>query len=350
VIVVANSPRRSSRRRHSYAKAPPLFTAGGMAVFGLGGLIGRQVANMAGRAYEGMNPTTTPAPALPSGITTLAQYNDLVQSVKPTLARTGIELGISVAGFFLGFLAPWPLLKLAMYGFGFGALFDIGGALLDGYLVIPMFVTAAANSTSSPTLSTYGQMMYQHEFTAQNAAATAATAGGATLGERPASGQVQQVSRAGTPVVAAARPAPQLQAAPQRLQSLASVARASARDLAPAALGQPATRMGVPGTGIPTAANPGLSAQMAALSGVPGTAPTVNTATYTRGAPPGGSGGGGTTTMPSGCAPDCTCGTCQGRTVTTGEPPEEFSSALIESMFRGQTSQPARRRWSRAAA
>jgi hypothetical protein len=361
------------RRRHTF-RAPPLFTAGGMVVFGIGGLLGRQTSNMLRRLYEGMNPTTQ-APTLPSGITSVQQYNDLVQSVKPGLPNIGIGFGVSLLGFLGGWMAPWPIVKLFAYGFGFGALFDIGGALIDGYVVVPLFSsatqqTATTGTTTAPTASTYGQMMYQHEITAQAAQTTAAgVSGGATLGAPPTQhapppGHVQQISRNGTPVAAAARPA--LPAASARVPaSLASVARTPAHAMVPRAgtTGQPAPPSTVPGPGFgpahPLGNNVQLPTQQQTFGGlVPGQGsisprqpapPTVATP-----APP------GQPTSPSplpyvpgGCAPDCACGKCSGRgPVTMGEPPDDEAAAVVESFFTSQIAAPARRRvaWGKRAA
>ena len=176
-----------------------MMTAGGMAVFGVGLLVGYEAANMTGRYFEGIDPSVSPAPALPSGITTIAQYNELVQAAPPSLKKTFIELAIAAVGFAIGVFAPGPLLKLFGYGWGFGGLAHIGGALLDGYVIRPMFTTTTAATATTPATSTpsnLGQRMYQHEATAASAATAAKTAGGATLGA-PAPGMQQ---RGGTQV------------------------------------------------------------------------------------------------------------------------------------------------------
>lgn len=259
------------RRRR--AKAPPLFTFGGGAVFGLGMIAGYQVANMGARYYEGMNPTAnttgtggTATTALPSGITSITQYNDLVQSAPPSLYKTGIELGVAALGFVIGILAKSPLVKLAGYGWGFGALAHIVGQLLDTYIILPMMVTTSATTTAgttgTSTLGTYGQIMYQHEYTAQQAkAAAAAVSGSTSLGSPP-----QVVHRGGTAV-------------PQKKQPPVMLAQAQA----PAAgtLGAPAhlTPGGQgPGTGIPV---------QAIFPGSPGGAQPPPPGQGTGGPPPG---------------------------------------------------------------
>ena len=216
VIVVANEPRSYGRRRR--ARQPPMFTAAGMAVFGVSMIVGYEIANYSGRFYEGMNPTasttgTTGTSTLPSGITSVSQYNELVQAAPPSLAKTGIELGISLVGFLLGWVAKSPLLKLAGYGWGFGALAHIVGQLIDTYLVLPMLVTTSGTTTGgttgTSTLGTYGQILLQHEYTAQQAkAAAAAVSGSASLGAPP-TGTGLPLNRAGT-AVRQLQPAPRL--------------------------------------------------------------------------------------------------------------------------------------------
>jgi hypothetical protein len=198
VIVVANAPRGRGRGRRRYAKAPPMFTFGGMAVFGVGMFAGYEVANCTGRYFEGIDPSVTPAPTLPSGITTVQQYNELVQAAAPSFKKTGIELLIAALGFLVGAFARGPLLKLFGYGWGFGGLAHIGGALLDGYIIRPMFATGAAAGTAG-TLSNTGQRMWQHEQTAASAKATAVQAGGATLGAPPGYANKQIATKVGTP-------------------------------------------------------------------------------------------------------------------------------------------------------
>lgn len=292
VIVVANASRRRHTRR---AKEPPMFTFGGMAVFGLGGLFGYQIADVAARYYEGYNPasfstaqggtntgttTGTTAAQLPSGMTTVQAANEVVQAVSPTLMRSVIELAISAAGFVVGAVAPWPLVKLAGYGWGFGALFHWSGAMITGYILRPMFVTAATTTGGQPSLSPTGQILYQHEQTAENARATAAgTSGGTALGAPPP-------NRAGTKVSTLGAPAPRA----------GSAARPVVLSALPPGASNPLQRFGgaqptsmTPG-GNPSSFTPAQPAQPAGGGGGGG-------------APPAGGGGGGGDTPPMNTAP-----------------------------------------------
>jgi hypothetical protein len=198
VIVVANSPRRRSYRRPHHARSAPLFTLGGMMTFGVGGIFGAEAADLLTRYFLGLSPTTTP---LPTGVTSIASYNDVVMAAPPSLKRVAIELGVSLLGWIGGGLAAragMSLLSLFGYGWGFGATFHLGSAIIDGYLLQPLFV----GSTSTP--NAIGQQMFQHEINASAARATAVAAGG-TLGA--------PVNRAGTPVLPPQRPTTHVPAA-----------------------------------------------------------------------------------------------------------------------------------------
>lgn len=291
VIVVANAPamthRRRHPRRHYYARVPPIFSMPGMLAFGAGGIIGAEAADMGARYFLGMDPSAA-NPTLPSGITSVAQYNDLVMAAPPSLKRVGIELGIAALGFIGGGLAARAghgILALLGYGWGFGGLFHLGTALVDGYLVQPMFV-------SNNQLSNNGQRMYQHEYNAKTAK-DAAAAGNppGTIGAPPHHGMV---SRNGTPVAAAARPA-------QR-------ALPAARPTMHVAPAQLAT------VGQPTSAT---LQNMIPVDGRPVAGPGVPPKSY--GSPVGNG------SIPAGCAPDCNCGgscaKCQGLQV--GQPPDD---------------------------
>jgi hypothetical protein len=334
VIVVANSPRmrRYRRRRHYRARTPPIFHLPGMLVFGVGGMFGAEAADMASRYWLGLDPSANPAPTLPAGITSIGQYNDLVMAAPPSLKRVGIELGVAVLGWLGGGLAArasMGLLALFGYGFGFGAAFHIGTAVIDGYLIQPLFV-------SNNTLSNNGQRMYQHEFNAKTAK-DAAKQGGGTLGQ-------PGVSRNGTPVVARALPAARpTDRVPTALATLGQTPRAEAMRIAmktnPENLSpfpQDCTRdMG----GCPPAGY------------VPPAAPPVATPT---------NGGGQTMTpqaamgngcvngcsVPGGCAPDCNCRSCQ-----LGQPPQpQGGDGYVHPMMRTMIAGPGMRYPSRRRA
>ena len=195
-----------------------------------------------------------------------------MQAVPPTLTRSLWEGGIGVAGIIAGLLAPWPILKLFFWGFGGGALLHLGGALLDGYVIRPMFVSSGAG-TSSAVLSNVGQRLYTHEQNAANAAVaaqTASTTGGTvtSLGAPPG-GQPQRGTAAGTAV----RPKVQTLGAPPIMlaaKGTAAHAVATQRDasmLAVPPAGFIPTNLG----GIPTNPQAGM-----ALGGAPPTGTQAN--------------------------------------------------------------------------
>lgn len=182
--------RRRRGGRSYFAKSPPIFSLGGMLSFGFGGILGAEAADLATRYWLGISPTATGA--LPNGqtasATTIAAYNDVVMAAPPSLKRIAIELGVSALGFIGGGLlarAGHGMLALFGYGWGFGGIFHLGTALVDGYLIQPMFTTTS--STGQVTASPMGMQMYQHEINASAArtAAQAATPPG-TVGTPPA--------------------------------------------------------------------------------------------------------------------------------------------------------------------
>jgi len=194
VPVVASASRRR-RRRHGAresmardARAINHMSPLGLLVFGAGGILGSGFADIVDRKVAGLDPATTAA-NMPTGlanVTTPAQYNDLVVASKPSLGRIGAQGAISALGFLIGVFAPWPLLKMFGYGWGFGALFHLGQQLVSGYIVQPIM----ANATAGGTLATWGQEMYTHETNANAAIHPSTTAGPPmrTLGTPPGRG------------------------------------------------------------------------------------------------------------------------------------------------------------------
>jgi hypothetical protein len=152
-IIIARSSRR---RRRYYAKAPPMATAGGLVIAGLGAVVGYEVTDLGDRFIAGYSTATTPAPTLPSGVTSIAQFNDAAVGNKPGIWRVVWGLGMMVVGFGGGAMAPWAGLKMFLYGWGLGATAHLGGSLLNSYVVEPMFVT---NGVPSAT----GSRLFQHE-------------------------------------------------------------------------------------------------------------------------------------------------------------------------------------------
>jgi hypothetical protein len=276
-------------------------TAGGLALLGLGGLLGYQAADMVDRKIAGQ-----PVPAagatssfkLPTGVTSIAQYDDLIVSSKPSAGRIGAQLGLAALGFVGGALVPWDAIKMLAYGFGFGAFFHAGGQIITQYIVAPMFAT-----NGTPTAN--GVEMYSHEFNANNlinpptASTTSSTTPSTGSGPPP---------RVGAPVAAA----PGLPIA-QPIARMPHALRAAANALGSPLSGGATSLLSTPQAPvrIMTAPTPAAPAAPAPLS------PPVSTQTAptppTGQRPPRTQQGGGHTQGNGGCAscgPDCTCATC----------------------------------------
>lgn len=174
--------RRRRGRRRVRAHAPPLLTAGGVVVFCIGGLIGYEVTDIVDR-YIASQSTATPAagttaPALPAGVSSVAQFNDLAVASKPSMGRIFWGLSQIVMGFGLGWAVPWSGLKLFFYGWGAAATFHLGGRLINTWIVMPLLAPAAGQPASR---------LFTHEANAQallNPSTTtpAATPAGTTAG------------------------------------------------------------------------------------------------------------------------------------------------------------------------
>jgi hypothetical protein len=196
-------PRRSRRRRH-YAKAPPMATAGGLVIAGIGAVVGYQATDVLDRYVATYSTTASPAPALPAGFTgTLAQYNAQVVAAKPGIWRVVSGLGMMVLGFGGGAIAPWAGLKMFMYGWGLGATAHLGGQLLNGYVLEPMFMTNGVPSATGARL-----------YSAENAANTVIHPAAATTTASTTTSTTQGLgapptglySQRGTPIAALAAP------------------------------------------------------------------------------------------------------------------------------------------------
>lgn len=178
-------PRRR-RGRRVRAHAPPLLTAGGVVVFCIGGLIGYEVTDLVDR-YIASQSTAAPAagttaPALPTGVTSVAQYNDLAVAAKPSMGRIFWGLSQIVMGFGLGWAVPWSGLKLFFYGWGAAATFHLGGQLINTWIVMPLVAPAAGQPASR---------LFTHEVNAQallNPSTTATTTTATTTTAAPATG------------------------------------------------------------------------------------------------------------------------------------------------------------------
>lgn len=303
-----------------------MATAGGLVVAGLGSLIGYQITDMGDRYIAGYANPTTPAPTLPAGITSIAQYNDAVVSAKPSLARIGWGIGMMVLGFGGGAMVPWATMKMFLYGWGLGATAHLGGQLLNGYVVEPMFMTAGVASSN-------GSRMFQHEIHSNNLLTPPAGAAPGTLtglGSPPA-----MQSARGTPIAAlgpAGRTLPNMQPVARMPAALASARHGNG------ALGQSNPPfVYVPEGYVPPSVSPNPPA---APAPTPGGAPTYPP----NPAPP--PLGGCAPCAPSG--PTCACtGTSQCSCGQCGMPPDEASKPYRHPLFR--TMQQTRSSQRRAA-
>jgi hypothetical protein len=182
IVVMGETHRRRRRGRRVRAHAPPLLTAGGVVVFCIGGLIGYEVTDLVDR-YIASQSTAAPAagttaPALPTGVTSVAQYNDLAVAAKPSMGRIFWGLSQIVMGFGLGWAVPWSGLKLFFYGWGAAATFHLGGRLIDTWIVMPLLAPAAGQPASR---------LFTHETNAQallnpSTTTTTTTTAGTTAG------------------------------------------------------------------------------------------------------------------------------------------------------------------------
>jgi hypothetical protein len=389
VIVVANSPRRRSGHRRHVARMPPVFSLTGMLAFGVGGMIGGELADVTDRYIAGYMPPAQgqQAPQLPSSVapgTTIAQYNDAVQAAPPNGMRILGQIGVSLAGFAFGAVSQrfgHGILALFGYGWGFGGLFHLGTQVIDSYLIAPMFV-------SNNALTARGSQLYQHEYNAKQIVSPAAqttststttttstttptgtsqtpqvgastqqppagTSAGSQQQQQPSTTGAPQRSAQGTPVAAAARPMAGLPAghAGHRPTALATVGQPTTMDLFPtvnAKLGEKI--VGLQGGGGQTIMTPGGPSTQVPTGGG-GTAPPV----MNGGGPAPGGGGtappsyvmgghGGVTSSSFGardCCDACRAGnvpacTCASRGMAGDPPaPERRSSPMLTSLLFG---------------
>jgi len=193
---MARAPRR--RRRH-YAKAPPMATAGGLVIAGIGSIFGYQATDMGDRFIAGYSTTATPAPTLPKGVTSILQYNQNAVAAKPGIARVGWGLGMMLLGFGGGALAPWAGMKMFLYGWGLGATAHLGGSLITSYVMVPLF-----SSNGTPTAT--GARLYQHEAEAEKLlnppTTTSTTAGLGAPPQHASTGAPGLFTARGTPLAA----------------------------------------------------------------------------------------------------------------------------------------------------
>lgn len=202
-----------------FAEAPRAGVAGLVALGG-GLIIGAELADLVDRKIAGMappDPKATTQPKLPDGIATVDEYNDLAVSAKPTAGRIFAQLGVAAAGFILGAVVPWPIVRLGFYGLGFGAIAHLGVQLINAWIVEPMLIGTDSQKE-----------MFGHETKANNKINPATCATGKTL--QP------DGSCAGPPAEQTRRPLPQTQPAARIPDALASLAFATPER----ALGQPA--------------------------------------------------------------------------------------------------------------
>ncbi|HTA17766.1 MAG TPA: hypothetical protein VK989_00655 [Polyangia bacterium] len=348
---------RAHRRRRYYAKAPPMATAGGLVIAGIGATVGYLVTDLGDRYIAGYNPTTSPAPTLPSGVTSIAQFNDVVVSAKPSLARIGWGLGMMIVGFGGGAMAPWAGLKMFLYGWGLGATAHLGGQLLNAYVVEPMFQTNGVASAN-------GSRMFQHEIHSNNtltppAGAAAGTltglgqtpgarmtAGGtpiAALGPGGARGSLGAQPHARIPSALASRRGGLGQVAPlnfsqQAYDQIAATQNSGSGFIPGVQEGQPP-----PGSSPPSSTSPPPSTSPPSTTQPPGTAPPSRTQ------PP----GCGPCELPSPCAcsgtAQCVCGNCPGPNISgMGQPPDDRRDPYRHPLFRAMN-QPRSSLFRRAA-
>ena len=216
------------------AKSPAIATVGGLFALGGGFLVGLTGADLLDRWQAGINPTSSTAPTLPQGVTSIGQYNDYAVAAKPGLARVGFQLALGVVGLLGGMFAPWSALKLFSYGVGLGAIGHVGLQLVNAYVFEPLFANTNA-----------GAYMYGHEATANAAinppttTSSTTTAGAGSQGSAGAppreAEQAPHRSRYQTPVAAMMPAAP---STTSRVQIPPAMAMASAQ---PGSMGQAAT-------------------------------------------------------------------------------------------------------------
>lgn len=138
-----------------------MMSGGGVAILGGGVILGAALANVAHRYLSGVDPSSATAPTYPTpqtgqtAISDVATYNDLAVAHNPGMVSIGVQLGISVVGFVLGWAFKAPAVKALFYGVGLGAAGHLGVQLMNAYVLEPLF-----SGTNT------GKRMYQHEWNA----------------------------------------------------------------------------------------------------------------------------------------------------------------------------------------
>ncbi len=327
---------RRRPRRYLRAGSAPMATAGGLALLGVGIVTGATLAFGVHRYLNTVDPTTA-AKDLPTGLKGVpdaATYNELAGSAKPGMASAGAQLGIAVAGFLLGWLAPWAPVKMILYGVGFGAVGHLSVQLVVGYVLEPML--GVGKGTEGPRT----QRMFAHEIKARNALQ------GAQSGT---TGQPQLTSRRGTPVAAAAPGLPVAQPSDRTPHALASMGAALPLPTAAGGGGalpqQPPTRIGVNGGGQqpppmqqppfqpqqPLPYQPPTNVQQPAPP--PGQLQPGGGAPPPAFGPPTGGGNGGGNGHGAACGTGCACGLGKNNGGAYGEPPASSPHPLWNAMF-----------------
>lgn len=194
-----------------------MATAGGLVIAGIGSVVGFQMTDSLDRYIATFSTTASPAPALPAGFTgTLAHYNASAVAAKPGIGRVLGGLGMMLLGFGGGALAPWAGLKMFMYGWGLGASAHLGGALLNGYVLEPLFMTNGQPSATGARLFSAENAANAviHPATTTSSSTTTTTTTGTTQGLGAPPGLYSQ---RGTPLAALAAPRHTVQSAQARI-------------------------------------------------------------------------------------------------------------------------------------
>ena len=144
--------------------------AGGLMLFGIGGIIGATAADLAARYVTGLSPaqyaaTGATPPTYPTAqtgatvtVSTVPTYNDYAQAARPGMYSIGAQLAIALLGFIVGGVVNTASIKAIMYGVGIGAGLHLATQLLNAYVLEPLFSGSDA-----------GARMYQHEWNADGA-------------------------------------------------------------------------------------------------------------------------------------------------------------------------------------
>lgn len=218
MIVVASARhhrRRATRHFRLRAHAPVMLTAGGIAILGIGAILGFEGANLIHRRVMTKDATAQGAAA------DTETFNASAVLARPNGASIGWQLGLGVVGIAGGVFLPWKWLKLLSYGIGLGAIGHLAGQAIDAWIVRPLFKDKKTNQPSA-----MGKRLFAPEYAADAVVYPAQPASGTTQGP-PGTMGAPVLSKRGTPVIAAALPAAMAGRTPPALASLGAAPNAS---------------------------------------------------------------------------------------------------------------------------